>query len=235
MSDGGAHNPDLLALMREAYTRGVDAWSSALEDLVSSEEFAANSAQLLTLYAQQQEGIRTASRLAAESLHIPTAEDLARVAGLVANVERKVDEVSESGGAVVARLQAIEDRLGGLATASVVQTRLKAIESKVAALATVAPAAPTPDLDARLGAIEERIAAVATAPAAAPALPAELDARLAAIESRLAALASPPAATATKRTGGAAAKRTSAASKRTGTAASAGRATTARATAADES
>lgn len=115
MSDTSEPMPDPLSLMRDAYAQGVEAWSSAMEELVGSEEFAANSARLLALYAGQQEAIRTASRLAAESIHIPTIDDIERVATLVVNLERKVDEMVEAGGALDRRATEIETSIASAA------------------------------------------------------------------------------------------------------------------------
>jgi polyhydroxyalkanoic acid synthase PhaR subunit len=98
---------DPLKLMREAYAQGVERWSEAMEKLVSSEDFAAASGQLLSLYAQQQQSVRAASRIAAESIQMPTTEDLAAVAQLVINVERKVDEIADQVAAMAKQLAAL--------------------------------------------------------------------------------------------------------------------------------
>ncbi|MEQ8834047.1 MAG: hypothetical protein RIB67_06320 [Miltoncostaeaceae bacterium] len=146
--------------MREAYARGVEAWSEAMEELVGSDEFAAGSGRMLALYAQHQEAVRTAAKLAAESVHMPTSEDLAAVARLVVNVERKVDDLSEAAlglGALDARLAAVESALG----------RIDAIEKAVAGI----PAATAAGLEERLGAIEAAVAGI-RADAPAPAKPA---------------------------------------------------------------
>lgn len=100
---------DPLKLMREAYAQGVERWSAAMEKLVSSEDFAAASGQLLSLYAQQQQSLRAASRIAAESIQMPTTEDLAAVAQLVINVERKVDEIADQVTALAKQLAALSD------------------------------------------------------------------------------------------------------------------------------
>ena len=67
--------------------------------------------KLLAVYAQQQQAMRAASRIAAESMQMPTTEDLAEVARLVINVERKVDELTDQAADVVTRVTAIETRL----------------------------------------------------------------------------------------------------------------------------
>lgn len=161
MSDATPPAMDPAALMREAYARGVEAWASAMEEIVGSDEFAAGSGRLLALYAQQQEGIRTASRLAAESIHLPTAEDLASLARLVANVERKVEESTDAVTALGERIAALEG----------MTERLAALETAVAAV----PAATIAGLEARLAGAEAAVARIEAAlaakaePAAKPA------------------------------------------------------------------
>jgi len=103
---------DPMQLMRDAYAQGIERWSKAMEEIVGSEDFASASGQLLALYAQQQQSIRAASRVAAESIQMPTTEDLPEVAQLVINVERKVDEVSDSPRVSSHGLTAVEARLG---------------------------------------------------------------------------------------------------------------------------
>ena len=97
--------------MREAYEQAVQGWSMAMEEMVGGEEFAGASGQVLRRYVEMQESLRTASQAAAEGLHLPSTDDLARVAQLVINVERKVDEVSDEVHLVIARLAEIESAL----------------------------------------------------------------------------------------------------------------------------
>jgi len=153
---------DPMQMMRDAYAQGIERWSKAMEEIVGSDDFAAASGQLLALYAQQQQSIRAASRVAAESIQMPTTEDLAEVAQLVINVERKLDEVTDHSADAATRLAAIETSVAG-ATAAFhdIPARLTAIDEKLAALAEAAPAAHV--LSERLTAIE---AASAKEPAA---------------------------------------------------------------------
>jgi polyhydroxyalkanoic acid synthase PhaR subunit len=101
--------------MRQAYDQALEGWSKAMEQMVASEEFASASGQFLKNYVQMQESLRAASTATAESLHLPTRDDLARVAELVINVERKVDEIADEAHAVAQRLVAVEARLAELA------------------------------------------------------------------------------------------------------------------------
>lgn len=181
MSDATPPAMDPAALMREAYARGVEAWASAMEEIVGSDEFAAGSGRLLALYAQQQEAIRTASRLAAESIHLPTAEDIASLARLVANVERKVEESTES---ITA--------LGG---------RIAEIEKSVAAV----PAATIAGLEARLTSAEDTLARLEAALAARPPAATSAPAAKAASATKATAAKAEPK-TATKAAGKPAAK-----------------------------
>lgn len=111
MADATPPPEDPLRAMREAYDQAVQGWSKAMEEMVAGEEFAAASGQFLRRYVEMQESLRTASQAAAEGLHLPSTDDLARVAQLVINVERKVDEVSDEVHVLIARLAAIESAL----------------------------------------------------------------------------------------------------------------------------
>lgn len=99
---------DTLRAMRDAYGRALEGWSKAMEQAVSTEEFAAASGRILTRYVEFQEAMRAASTAAAEQLRLPTVEDIARLATLIVNVERKVDEVSDEVHAMAGRLDRIE-------------------------------------------------------------------------------------------------------------------------------
>jgi polyhydroxyalkanoic acid synthase PhaR subunit len=115
VSDPPPPPEDSLRAMREAYDQAVEGWSRAMEQMVASEQFAATSGEFLKRYVEMQESLRAASRAAAESFHVPTTDDLARVAQLVVNVERKVEEVSDEAHAIAERLAAIEATLAELA------------------------------------------------------------------------------------------------------------------------
>ena len=169
MSSGTPPRNDPMQMMRDAYAQGIERWSKAMEEIVGSEDFASASGQLLALYAQQQQSMRAASRVAAESIQMPTTEDLAEVAQLVINVERKVEEIADQSADVVTRLSAIETRLGGATAADVIPARLDAIEKRLAELA--ASAAVVQGLHERLGRIEEAVGELARRPAAPAVAP----------------------------------------------------------------
>ena len=115
MSDAQPPADDPLRAMRQAYDQALAGWSKAMEQMVASDEFASASGDFLTRYAEMQESLRATSHATAESFGLPTADDLARIAQLVINVERKVDEVSDEARAISGRLAAIEARLDELA------------------------------------------------------------------------------------------------------------------------
>jgi len=101
--------------MREAYDQALAGWSEAMERFVASDEFASASGDFLKRYVEMHESLRGASKAAAESIHLPTTDDIARLAQLVVNVERKVDEVSDEAHAIAQRLAAIEAAVEKLA------------------------------------------------------------------------------------------------------------------------
>jgi polyhydroxyalkanoic acid synthase PhaR subunit len=156
---GAPKPPDPFQVLRESYEQATQAWAQAVEQAISTEEFAASAGKVMERYAAMQEVMRKTSEAVAEQLQIPTKDDIARVAQLVINVERKVDDVSdqahgllgrsdpgEAVAALGARLGVIEERLAGIAA------RLDAIdrlEARLGELATAAPpAAPAPPAEA---------------------------------------------------------------------------------------
>lgn len=135
MSDGTSAPNDPAQPMGDAYAQAMQRWSKAMEEIVGGPDFAASSGKLLAVYAQQQQALRAASRIAAESMQMPTTEDLAEVARLVINVERKVDELTDQAADVVPRVTAIETRLAdATAAALAIPARLTAIEEAIGEL-----------------------------------------------------------------------------------------------------
>ena len=154
MSDAPPKPPDPFQVLRESYEQATEAWAQAVEQAISTEEFAASAGKVMERYTEMQEVLRKTSEAVAEQLHIPTKDDIARVAQLVIHVERKVDDVSdqadellrrgdpaETVAALAERLSVIEERISGVAA------RLEAldrIESRLGELATPPPAPEPP-------------------------------------------------------------------------------------------
>ena len=120
--------PDPLEGMRRAYSAAMKSWSDAVERVVGGEEFASAAGQLLSRYADFQHTVRDSAKATADSLHMPTKDDLAEIAGLLINVERKLDELiervdSERGDGLDARLGRIEEKLDALAAAATPATK----------------------------------------------------------------------------------------------------------------
>jgi polyhydroxyalkanoic acid synthase PhaR subunit len=101
--------PDPFTALKQAYDDAAQAWGQTVEQMVGTEEFAAASGQFLKRYVEMQAAVRKSSTAAADSLHLTTKDDVARVAQLVVNVERKVDEVTDELHALVGRLAQLPD------------------------------------------------------------------------------------------------------------------------------
>jgi hypothetical protein len=127
--------------MRKAYDDAVGGWAKTMEKMVGTRDFAVASGEFLTRYLELQENIRAASKATADALHLPTKDDFDRIAQLVINVERKVDEISDSVHEVASRPEPPSaDALAAIAD------RLEAIERTLAELAArpVPSASPAP-------------------------------------------------------------------------------------------
>ena len=166
MSDAPPRPPDPFQVLRQSYEQATEAWAQAVEQAISTEEFAASAGKVMERYTEMQEVLRKTSEAVAEQLHIPTKDDIARVAQLVINVERKVDDVSDQADALqrrdpadavaglAERLSTIEERTAGLAE------RFSTVEERIAGVAARLEA---------LGRIESRLGELATAAPPAPA------------------------------------------------------------------
>ncbi|MCB0881859.1 MAG: hypothetical protein KDC33_06535 [Thermoleophilia bacterium] len=122
MSDAGSD--ETLRQMRAAYDQAVQGWTQVFERWMATDGFAEGSARMLQQYLDMQEGLRSASREAAGRLDLPTVDDIARIATLIANVERKVDELCDQTHEMNRRLAALEG-----SAASGEPQRLRAVES----------------------------------------------------------------------------------------------------------
>ena len=182
MSEAAPKPPDPFQALRQSYDQATEAWAKAVEQAISTEEFAASAGKVVERYTEMQEALRKTSQAVAEQLHIPTKDDIARIAQLVINVERKIDEVTDLTDALVRSSQTSDDE-----AITALGERFAALEGGVEAL--------TARLDA-LERIEKRLEA---AGAGVEGLSPRLDA-LERIESRLGELAQaaqtpPPAET----------------------------------------
>jgi CII-binding regulator of phage lambda lysogenization HflD len=97
-----------------------------MEQVLSSEDFAASAGRMVARYADAQETLRKAAEATSDQLHLPTKDDLARVAEIILNLERKIDEATDQLFALARsrmevastdQLAQISDRLAALETA----------------------------------------------------------------------------------------------------------------------
>ncbi len=121
MSDAGPEETTRQA--RAAYDQAVQGWTKVFEQWMATDGFAEGSARMLQQYLDMQAGLRSASREAAGQLDLPTVDDIARIAKMIANVERKVDELCDETHEMNRRLRVLEEGAHADAPA-----RLRAVE-----------------------------------------------------------------------------------------------------------
>lgn len=176
--------PHPFEIFKQTYDRAAETWAKSMEQFISTEEFASAAGAVMERYANMQEAMRKAAEASFEQLPVPSKEDIARVAQLVINVERKLDDVSDS-------VFALQDRADGAqpadlpeppsaeAIAAAVRKQVQPERIDVDALVQRIAATVESSLAARLARIEGRLDALATAQAQAapaPAAPAEASA-----------------------------------------------------------
>jgi polyhydroxyalkanoic acid synthase PhaR subunit len=137
--------PNPFEAFKAAYDQAAESWSRSMEQVLSSEDFASAAGRMVARYADAQETLRKAAEATSDQLHLPTKDDLARVAEIILNLERKVDEATDQLFAL-ARSTTEASSTNQLAQIS---DRLAALEAAIAGLARKpAEATPPPTADA---------------------------------------------------------------------------------------
>jgi polyhydroxyalkanoic acid synthase PhaR subunit len=112
---------DPITVLQHWYDTSGEKWSKAFGDAIGTERFVEAMSYILESYASFARMFRQASEAYFSNLQLPTRSDIARLAGLVVNLEEKVDRIEDSlepighDSALVsagASLQRLEARLG---------------------------------------------------------------------------------------------------------------------------
>jgi len=147
--------PNPFEAFKAAYDQAAENWSKSMEQVLSSEDFAAAAGRMVARYADAQEALRLAAKASSEQLHLPTKDDLAQVSGLVLNLERKIDDATDQLFALARSATALpsadvftqfSDRLGALEAAfqGLVSTLTQIAGSPAPSAPAVVASPPTP-------------------------------------------------------------------------------------------
>ena len=134
---------DPFTLFKQWYDATSDAWSKAVEETISSEQFLEGTRPLLESYASITLAFRRANEEYFKRLQIPTTSDIANVAQLVINLEEKIDKTEDM-------LEGFEDSFTHIATVEAVS----ALEQRLDQVATTETVA---GLEQRLNQVEEKL------------------------------------------------------------------------------
>ncbi len=135
--------PNPFEAFKAAYDQAAESWSQSMEQVLSSDDFAAAAGRMVARYADAQEALRKAAESTSDQLHLPTKDDLARVAELVLNLERKVDAATDQ----LFELAKSRPEFPSPDVWTQIADRLAALEASVQTLVN-APAAIVPAADA---------------------------------------------------------------------------------------
>ena len=154
MSAEGTIPADPFTLFKQWYDGASETWSKAVGEIIGSERFMQMASQFLESYTSFARTFHRASEEYFSNLQLPTRSDIARVAGLVINVEEKVDQLdfafedfrdtyaqsttSEAIAGLAGRLDGVENKLDvlpavlqKLASVERLEMRLDRVESKL--------------------------------------------------------------------------------------------------------
>lgn len=118
---------DPFTYLKQWYDATSETWSTIIGDTIGSEKFVEASSKLLESYTSFYSTFRRSSEEYFRNLQLPTRSDLARVAGLVINLEDKVDRIESA-------LEDFEDRYAKMATSDAVialEGHLSKVEGKL--------------------------------------------------------------------------------------------------------
>jgi polyhydroxyalkanoic acid synthase PhaR subunit len=117
----GNTTADPFTVLKHWYDTSGEKWSKVFGDAIGTERFVEAMSYILESYTSFSRMFRQASEAYFSNLQLPTRSDIARLAGLVVNLEEKVDRIEDflehfenDSGQVIAgaSLQRLEARLG---------------------------------------------------------------------------------------------------------------------------
>ncbi len=94
-TEGAGPTADPFEVWREMYDANERAWSSALEEAMSSPEYDEASGKLLETMLAAQKSVRNNMRTYLETMNVPTREDIARLGELIIGLEEKIDQLTD--------------------------------------------------------------------------------------------------------------------------------------------
>ena len=125
MLSGETLPSDPFTLFRQWYDATSEQWSKSVEQVIGSEQFLEATGPFMESYTSLLRAFRRASEEYFQQLQLPTLSDIARVAGLVINLEEKVDKIEDAVEDLTERnkqtataqaVMQLERRIEGLAT-----------------------------------------------------------------------------------------------------------------------
>ena len=153
----GAPPNDPLQLATQWYNATNGPYSDFVGDLIEREEFLEPSSRFLQSYASFYKVFKRNSEEYLKNLQLPVRSDISRLAGLVVNLEDKVDNVEEiledldlqgKEAATTEAIASLERRIGGLESA---------LERAAEAGAQTTTAGSVRELEGRLGRVEGKL------------------------------------------------------------------------------
>lgn len=89
-------NVDPITVLKHWYDTSGEKWSKSFGDAIGTERFVEAMSYMLESYASFSSMFRQACEAYFSNLQLPTRSDIARLAGLVVNLEEKVDRIEDS-------------------------------------------------------------------------------------------------------------------------------------------
>jgi len=180
---GGTIPADPFTFFKQWYDASSETWSEIVGEMIGAEKFVEIASQFMDSYTSFYQIARRQNEEYFRNLQLPTRSDIARVAGLVVEMEEKVDRIEdafedfEDGYSKVATLEAVESLDGRLES---VEKKLDALPSSLEKMKAEAVGG----LESRLSSVESKLEAFPAALEKIEAVEA-LSRRIGQVESKL--------------------------------------------------
>lgn len=96
LQTGEIASEDPFNALKEWYEATGEMWSKVIEDAIATEQFTEAISSALESYASFFRMLRQASQTFFNTLQLPTRLDIARLAGLMVNLEEKIDRIEDA-------------------------------------------------------------------------------------------------------------------------------------------
>jgi polyhydroxyalkanoic acid synthase PhaR subunit len=152
---------DPFELWRQVYESNEQAWSKAIRDMATTQDYAEAQGKVLESMLALQKMMRDGMSAQLNSLNVPTRDDVSRLGELVLSLEEKIDQIDDHFPALERRIAELDKKVDGLVDLGK-KDRLSDLSQKIEKLAGIEKKVDQiAELEKKIDAVDRRLAALA--------------------------------------------------------------------------